>query len=821
MSRICIYPPSATDFSTNGEGLLTPTECTVSEQAAGLYQLTLTHPIDDTLRWMQLQTGWIIKAPCPVRESPEVVEEIIPEGTTTTTTTSEIYSVTGGSVRLRKGAGTNYSTLAILHKDDKVKKLDGSTNSWMHVCTVDGGATGYMSARYLALDSTQNDTISAEKGSTIIVPAQARDQLFRITSVETDSESGTVTATAYHVFYDWSGNILNSEYTPENDDVQTAIGKLKNGLLTESEIELFASTASGTISGDYSYKNPVEILLDPDEGIVTQTGAQVLRDNFNVYVYPDYVRDRGVTIRRGKNLIGVVGTLDDGNVVTRIIPVGSDKNGNPLYLDGQKYIDSARISDYPTVRARRIEYDVEVGDKFKTAQAARAELRRLAEEEFSNGIDLPTYGMEVDFVLLRESEEYANYASLQAVHLYDTVSVIDETVGIEAKIRVTGYEWDALAEQYNSLTLGNLEELAQTVYGYQLANSSVSGTKIINGSVSGAALRSATIQYAKIATAAIEQLNTNSISAVTAKIQDITANSLTTDELYAAVAEMVALKVGSLTAEDISTDSLAAGLAAFTVLTCGTAEFDRATVAHLVANAMNLEFGTADEVFIRNLSVEYAQMVGAAIGNLCIRASDGKYYEIDVDDNGNVIATNTTLTEGEISAGETESGRVILETSITAENLNTANLLATYALINRIDAARIDVDTLLAREAFINKLITSQIFADGSSLEIVAAAARSAQTTADNAQTAAAKAQTVADAAVPYVEFQRVIRINEDGLHVGDNQSGGEVLIDSESVNVVMSGQKYSRFAANYVQFGRYQLRKSADGGLVFKLQEE
>ena len=62
------------------------------------------------------------------------------------------------------------------------------------------------------------------------------------------------------------------------------------------------------------------------------------------------------------------------------------------------------------------------------------------------------------------------------------------------------------------------------------------------------------------------------------------------------------------------------------------------------------------------------------------------------------------------------------------------------------------------------------------------------------------------------------IVIDTDGLHVGDNQSGGEVLIDSESVNVVMGGQKYSRFAANYVQFGLYQLRQSADGGLVFKL---
>ena len=41
-------------------------------------------------------------------------------------------------------------------------------------------------------------------------------------------------------------------------------------------------------------------------------------------------------------------------------------------------------------------------------------------------------------------------------------------------------------------------------------------------------------------------------------------------------------------------------------------------------------------------------------------------------------------------------------------------------------------------------------------------------------------------------DFRRVVRIGEDGLNVGDNQSSGEVLIDSQSVNIVVSGSKYS-----------------------------
>ena len=51
---------------------------------------------------------------------------------------------------------------------------------------------------------------------------------------------------------------------------------------------------------------------------------------------------------------------------------------------------------------------------------------------------------------------------------------------------------------------------------------------------------------------------------------------------------------------------------------------------------------------------------------------------------------------------------------------------------------------------------------------------------------------------------------------MGDSQARAEVLIDSDSVNVRLKGENYSRFGSNYVQFGDYRLRRSVDGGLVF-----
>lgn len=740
MAMVVLYAPDETDFSTLGLGALTPSECTVTWQAAGAYELTLAQPIDETLRWAQLQNGCIISAPVPVRESP-LYEYSVGDGGSGSVTRN-IWQVMRTSVGLnmRTGYGTGHKIIRHYKNGTQVIELDRQMvggRLWIHCTTVEGGETGYMSTKYLELVETKTETISGGRpeNQRVIQLTQSRMQLFRVYSTEQDSDAGVVTVKARHVFYDLAGNMLNEEYSPENISGAAAAQEVFAHLKNAHDFSLYTEgLTQGSVTGEYAYKNPVEILLDPDEGIVSQCGCQIIRDNFDVHLIDDIESDMGVTVRRGKNLAGVTATTDESDVVTQIKPCGKDADGNEFWLadaegDG-RYVNSAHINEYAVVRTVKKDYDVSLvkkdednettfRDNASGRSAARAKLRELAEQDFADGADLPSYGLEVDFVLLQDAEGYEQYAGLQAVHPYDTVTVIDSLIGLTARLRVMGYEWDALTGQYADVTLGDLSSLEQTVYSYNLPDGGISGTKIAPGTASGSILRDATIQYAKISVAAIEQLSAEAIVALTARINEIVAGKLTTDELYAAYAELIALKAGTITAENIETDALAAELARITVLAAGSASFDRATVAHLVAEAMNLQFGTAGQVFIQNLAVEYAQMVGAAIGNLCIKASDGSYYSLDVSADGSVTATPTTVTEGEISAGETGSGRVILETNITASNLNTSNLLATYALVNKIDAARIDVAELFAQRAFIDLLTTSNIFG-GKSLTMIA-----------------------------------------------------------------------------------------------------
>ena len=64
----------------------------------------------------------------------------------------------------------------------------------------------------------------------------------------------------------------------------------------------------------------------------------------------------------------------------------------------------------------------------------------------------------------------------------------------------------------------------------------------------------------------------------------------------------------------------------------------------------------------------------------------------------------------------------------------------------------------------------------------------------------------------------------DDGcLYLKDEYGVSTLKISSAVVTIgtnVRAAAGYSQLTANYVQFGKYQLRQSADDGLVFKLAE-
>ena len=776
---ITIYAPEAQDFSTLGLGALAPSECVIEEQAGGMYELTMTHPMDEAGKWLNIGVGCIIKAPAPVRETP-LTEEGAEDGPATVT--RRIYKASNcARLNLRRDASMANTPLGVYDAGTEVAVLSVE-GAWARVIVCASGATGYMHTDYLTYVRDEVETIDGDTPSPqrVIYPVQARSQLFRVASIERDAAGREVRVTARHIFYDLLANPTGSEYAPESIVAGTVVAGLFDRALNPHGFTAHC-TMTEPVTGEYTRRGLVECLLDPDDGVVPQTGARLVRDNYDVWVLRDEARETGVTIRHGKNLLGATLTTDMDSVVTRILPVGQDAEGKPLLLSGAIYVDSPRINDYPIIYAQAIEYDVKVGDAgIGNVTQARAKLMELAEADFEAGIDLPTVGLDVDFVALGETEEYKKYADLEAVHLYDTVRVIARDAGIDAAVRVTGYKWDALGRRYESVTLGEIASLKTTVYGYELQRGSVKTIKIANGAVGSAQLRDLAVQYAHINTAAVEQLSAGSLTALKAYIHELAAESVTTDQLYAdlasialaqittaniananidwasigalsaniatiakahledadiewadiasltaAVADIAEAKIAGASITAAQIDDLNAVVAQMLHAQVAAGEFDFAEVENLLSSVFVLGQGIAGSVSIENLTVTQANMLGAVIGSLVLPGEDGKYYEITVGTDGALSTAEVEVSAGEIEAGVTQGGKPIAATSINAETIHGSTVTAQQGILNTIltqalTAGQITAGQALIASATVPTLYATSIQAIGNSLTFTA-----------------------------------------------------------------------------------------------------
>ena len=773
---INIYPADTEDFSTLGLAVLQPTECTVEEKAGGLMELEMKHPVDDDLKWTYLQNGCIIKAPCAVREAPIVhILDNVPSGATQTVTRA-IYKVrtnTGARLRLRAKPSTSAKIIRAYKVGTEVVQLSKS-GDWSRVVIKSGGATGWMYSQYLKFDRNETETVKGDNDqpSTVIESKQTRDQLFRIYSVGRDAETGMVEVKASHIFYDLSGVICTRDYKPENVAADTVLSTILASASAEHGFT-FHCKVTKAISGDYTGASIVKALLDPDIGIVPQTGARIIRDNYDVYILPDEVMDRGMEIRHRKNLLGAVLTMDVSGVVTRIRPVGKDKDGNRLLItENNGWVESANKNLYPTSRDAEIEYDVSVSTakdaQFKNNAAARAELKRLAQQDFADGMDAAAVSLDVQLAALENSAEYADYAALLTVFLYDSVRVIASYVGINAKLRVNGYVYDCLLKRYQDVYVGDISELEQTTYGYEIADGSVSGVKLLPGSVNAnSVMRNATIGYAKIAQAAIEQLAADSIVAIRADIHEIVAGSVTTDQLYAdlarlavaqittanikeanidwaqiaeltaqianiskaqittaninaaninwaqitslsaAIADIATAKIGEAEIKSAQITDLEAEVARIAAAKIAVADIDWAHIKDLVAGTAIFTAGVGDKLHIARLAVTEANMVSLSVGELLVKGQDGSFYSVSVDADGDIVTEKKQVVNSDVKDLSINAGEKIIEGTVTAACLNANDIFANNAIIKQLIAANIDVDTLFAREATINALFAN------------------------------------------------------------------------------------------------------------------
>ena len=600
--------------------------CTVTETLNGEWELTLVHDIDERGKWTRLSEGCILRAPVPAAMTPSV--DLVTQQYQTSTYDVQIYKITtrSGPLHLRSGTGTNYKILGKYKKGREVIVLNKTTSSWYEVTAPDG-KHGYMASQYLTFQRTETQTVQSNVGfrNQVIEARQLRDQPFRIYRVVPELDK--ITVYARHIFYDLLDNMIQSLKPSPSAVGASVVQSLSGACLSSHDFSFYSDLTSTAEDVEWENVNPVVAMLG-ENGLVSKYGAELARDWYDVFLVRRVGNDTDVSIRERKNLTGISYDVDETDVVTRIMPTGEDADGNVLYQP-ELYIDSPNIGAYTHPKWIHLSVseakEVTDGDEPKSKSQCYAEMRKAAQAEFDADCDLPTVTLKVDFVNCSDAEEYKQYAALTDIFLGDSVRVVARRIGVEVSMRMTQYTYDCLTRKYTSVTLGTAADTLEgsmissrqlpsgVISGSKLAINSVGAGQLQSGSVGSLQVKMAAIQTAhiqdaaitkaKIAEATIGELNAMAITAISAKIQELAAKNITTDELYAALATIAVAQITAANIEKANINWADIGELAAQI----------ATIAQAQITTANINNANIDWASIANLNAEIAKIAKAQI----------------------------------------------------------------------------------------------------------------------------------------------------------------------------------------------------------------
>ena len=300
-------------------------------------------------------------------------------------------------------------------------------------------------------------------------------QLFRIYKREKSDDE--VTVYARHIFYDNLGNYL-IDVRPTDKNGQQALDIMFSGTKFTAHSDITTVNTSY-----YVRKNIVEAIAGDDENsFINRWGGERLYDNYDVYIMRQIGSDKGVRAEFGHNLEAIEESVDDENVVTRIIPVAY----NGYTLEGSEpWVDSPKIGSYAEVKGTVIEFsNIKLQEDCSTGKTGyanltelRAALVKACEDEYAKGIDEPTVNYNVNMVELANTVEYKDYKQLETVEVGDTIYCRHKAIKIEVKARCIRIKWNCITKENEEVELGNFLEnyFDKTSSNIQRATASVEG----------------------------------------------------------------------------------------------------------------------------------------------------------------------------------------------------------------------------------------------------------------------------------------------------------------------------------------------------------
>ena len=293
---------------------------------------------------------------------------------------------------------------------------------------------------YIDVESSIDDLEYLQEGMIIRAATRWGEQGFRLTNPV--RKNNKISVKGYHLWKDSSKYIIFNSYV-ENKNCNDALDHLNSAC--------DVGTPFTTIS-DITTINSTRIVRQSlEEAIATvieKWGGHLYRDNWVIGVKSKIGKDRGITIKYGKNSTNIEANEDWSNVVTKIMPVGYDGITLP-----EKYLEAETQYSVPYTKVIKFEQDINQDDY-------KDEKGNLKEEEYKEALIEDLRNKAKSY--LSENQYFkCNYkvkAHIEGViDLGDVIVVEHKRLGINLTTNVISLKYDCIRDKYIEIEFGNFK----------------------------------------------------------------------------------------------------------------------------------------------------------------------------------------------------------------------------------------------------------------------------------------------------------------------------------------------------------------------------
>lgn len=296
-----------------------------------------------------------------------------------------------------------------------------------------------------------------------------RVQPFRIYA-ESRPLNGEVTFYARHISYDALGVPVRPFVAAS---AAAALVTLTQSVVIQCPFTFATNIES---AGNFALERPAKlqsVLLGTGEGsLMAAYGGELVRDGYSIQLLQRRGADRGARIVYGRNLIDLTQEKSIEEMYDAVYPYYVNDSSEEGEQAGVTELADALvlISAESAAEAKNV-YMLDLSNDFDETPTAEQMQQATARYIEKNGLDKPKVTLSVKYVDLSRTQEYADMVNLDHIELGDTVTVQYARLGVDVKARVTALTYDVLRDEYESLTVGDVQENLSGIIAQNKADS--------------------------------------------------------------------------------------------------------------------------------------------------------------------------------------------------------------------------------------------------------------------------------------------------------------------------------------------------------------